>query len=162
MLAESGVAAEVADAECQSEGALGGGDLGDALQTARGLDQSDDRDVGQPLGGLSDVVDRFHHRQHHPADRAAGEHRQVVGPELGAETVDANPVVVAVRQPAHHVLPGGRLAFWGHRILDIEDDDVGAGPGRGGELVVLGAVDQQPASGQHRVDAGPGILEIDG
>ena len=68
MLAESGVAAEVADTERQPEGAFGGGNLGDALQTAGGLDECDDRDSGQSLGGFGDVVDRLHHRQHHTSD----------------------------------------------------------------------------------------------
>ena len=69
MLAESGVAAEVADAERQPEGAFGGRNLGDALQAASGLDECDDRDAGQSLGGFGDVVNRLHHCQHHASDR---------------------------------------------------------------------------------------------
>ena len=68
MFAESGVAAEVPDAERQSESTFGGSDLGDPLKAACGLDQRDDRDSRQPFSGLGDVVDGFHHRQHHPAD----------------------------------------------------------------------------------------------
>ena len=160
MFAESGVATEVADPERQSESTFGGSDLGDPFQAACGLDQRDDRDSRQPFGGLGDVVDGFHHRQHHSADRGAGQHVQIVGPELGAEAVNPHPVAVPVGQPPHHVLPGGSFALRRHRILDIENHDVGAGTRRWGEPVVLCPVDQQPTSGQHRVDAEARVLGI--
>ena len=162
MLAESGVPAEIADTKGQPERALGRGDLGDALEAAGGFHQRDDRDIGQPFRRFDDVVDRLDHRQHHPADRGPGQHVQVVGPELGAEPVDPDPVVVTGSEPAQHVLPGRGLALRGHRVLDIQHHDVGAGARSRGELVILRPVDQQPAAGQYRVDPVARVLDIGG
>ena len=131
VVAEAGVTAEVADSEGQPEGALGRGDLGDALEAAGRFHQRDDQHAGQALGRFGDVVDRFDHRQHHPADRGAGQHLEVVGPPRRSEAVDADPVAVAVAEPLDHVAARGDLVLRGDRVLDVEDDDVGAGVRRG-------------------------------
>ncbi len=153
VVAEAGVAAEVADAERQPERALGRGDLGDALQAARGLHQRHDRHVRQPLGGLGDVVDRLDHRQHHPADRRAGQHLEVVGPPLGAEPVDADPVAVARRPASGSRCRARSPCPWGPprprcRARRCRPGNAAAG----GEPVVLRAVDQQPTAGEYRID----------
>ena len=150
---EAGVAAEIADAEGEPEGPFGRGDLGDAFQTPCRFDERHDRDIGQSFGGLGDVVDRFDHRQHHAADGRAGQCLQVVGPPGGAEAVDPHPVGVSGAEPAHDVVAGGGLVLRRDRILDVENDDVGAGVCGGLEPVVLRAVDQQPTPGEYRVDA---------
>ena len=45
------------------------------------------------------------------------------------------------------------LSFGRDRILDVENDDVGAGVRRGLEPVGMRAVDQQPTPGEYRIDA---------
>ena len=77
---------------------------------------------------------------------------QVVGPPLGAEAVHAHPVGVSSAQPAHDVFARGELVLRRDRILDVENDDVGAGVCGGLEPVGLRAVDQQPTPGEYRVD----------
>ncbi len=85
---------------------------------------------------------------------------EVVGPPLGAEAVDADPVGVARAEPPGHVVARGGLVLGRDGILDVEDDDVGAGVGGRREPVVLRAVDQQPASGEYRVDARAGFAGV--
>ena len=50
-----------------------------------------------------------------------------------------------------HVAAGGDLVLGGDRVLDVEDDDVGAGVGGRRESLVLRAVDQQPTPGEYGV-----------
>ena len=99
------------------------------------------------------MIHRFDRCQHHPADGCAGQGRQVVGPPGSAEAVDAHPVGVSRIEPTHDVVAGGGFVFGRDRVLDVEDDDVGAGAGGGLKPVGVRAVDQQPAPGQDRVDA---------
>ena len=114
-------------------------------------------EVDQALGGFRDVVDRFHHRQHHPADRRVGQQLEVIGPPGRSEAVDADPIAVAGVQPLDHVVAGGGFVLRGDRVLDVEDDDVGAGVGRGRESFVLRTVDQQPTPGEYRIDPRPNV-----
>ena len=85
---------------------------------------------------------------------------QVVGPPAGAEAVDAHPVGVSGAEPAHDVVAGAFLVLGRDRILDVENDDVGAGVCGGLEPVGLRAVDQQPTPGEYRVDARPDVGRI--
>jgi len=75
----------------------------------------------------------------------------VVGPERGGSVVDPDPRRL-VLQPRRDVVAGTRLQFGVDGVLDVEDYLVGIGLIGLVEKIDSGCVDQQPGSGDRRVD----------
>lgn len=144
------LATEVSIAEDRTDGPWHRADRPSAENRGRRLDKWQHTGAGrQPVEDPPDLLGLCDLRQHDGA-RPAREHGEVVLVPRCALVVDPHDARAATCQPAADVLPRVGFRARGDRVLDVEDDVIGAARGRLGEPVraVAGHEEQRPSRGQ--------------
>ena len=85
-----------------------------------------DRCGGRGLPDRGDRLGPFGLGQHHALHARQTEQQQVVPERIGVSTVDAQVRSTAGREPFSDGTPRGGLVSRGNRILEIDEDHVGA------------------------------------